>query len=103
MRIDHKMSKIFVREGLGLENYNWLMWRAIVRLLFGKEFAPEFLEFPDRPVLTLVRGHAGLDADGHPYTMPLTCLSFGEHEHEPDPCCPYIEGEPVLAVVRTAP
>lgn len=104
MQIDHKTQKINIRAGLGLDNFQWLMWRAIVRLLLGKDSAPEFLEYPDdQPKLRLIEGGSGLDLDGLPLTMPFPRLSSDESEYDSPTRCAYVEGEPALALVRAHP
>jgi len=85
MKIDHDLKVIRVRTGLGLDNYNWLLWRATVRLLWGKEWAPEFIERPKRPALRLVRSpvaHPPHQADDlvklGPATVPFQLPSEAE-------------------------
>jgi hypothetical protein len=43
-RVDHDARLVQVTPGLSLDDYHWAVCRAVVRDVFGSEFAPEFTE-----------------------------------------------------------
>jgi hypothetical protein len=58
LEIDHDNRVIRIQRGLGLDNFGHLMWCALARLIGGKAYAPDMLEFPGEPKLRLIEGSA---------------------------------------------